>query len=210
MGLIYKITNTANSKVYLGKTIRPFKNRIKEHLKDYKIKDNKLYRAMRKYGTNFFVFEILEDNIQAESLGAKEKYYIKLYDSYYNGYNSTFGGEGESCVDEQEIINLFLQGYNCTDISIKTSHTIKTVSSVLKRNGYKISQHLGKNSNGKNWTEIGVIYLNNYYDSLTDLANFLKMTEDTFKDKRIPTIVQGISRSLKNNSSYFGRKFEYS
>ena len=51
--------------------------------------------------------------------------------------------------------------------------------------------------------------LNNYYDSLTDLANFLKMNEDTFKDKRIPTIVQGISRSLKNNSLYFGRKFEY-
>lgn len=210
MGLIYKITNLVNDKVYIGKTIRTLDERKREHLKDYKIEDTKLYRAMRKYGVDNFVFSIVEDDIPNEQTGYCERKYIKEYNSYYEGYNSTFGGEGESSIDEDIIIKLFLEGNNCTTIEKKTNYTRKTISSVLKRNGYEVKNHLGKNSEGVNGTEIKVTYLNENYNSLTELAYYLKENEDTFKDKKIPTIIQGISRSLKNGSSYFGRKFYYS
>lgn len=210
MGLIYKITNLVNDKVYIGKTIRTLDERKREHLKDYKIEDTKLYRAMRKYGVDNFVFSIVEDDIPNEQTGYCERKYIKEYNSYYEGYNSTFGGEGESSIDEDIIIKLFLEGNNCTTIEKKTNYTRKTISSILKRNGYEVKNHLGKNSEGVNGTEIKVTYLNENYNSLTELAYYLKENEDTFKDKKIPTIIKGISRSLKNGSSYFGRKFYYS
>lgn len=209
MGLIYKIVNQQTNKVYIGKTIRNLDVRKKEHLRDYLIEDNKLYRAMRKYGPENFEFEIVEDQIDNAQLGMKEKYYIKKYNSYYEGYNSTFGGEGESAVDEEQILLLFSQGYNCVDIESLTKHTKKTIASVLKRNGIEIPQHTGKNSQGKNGSEVKVVYLDKVYDSITELAIFLKENEEEFHDKRKQTIIQGISRSLKNNSCYFNHHFKY-
>jgi len=58
-----------------------------------RIEDSKFYRAMRKYGEENFYIELLE-TVAIESLNDREKYWIKQYDSYYNGYNSTFGGDG--------------------------------------------------------------------------------------------------------------------
>ena len=48
MGFIYKITNTINDKVYIGKTTRTIEERWKEHLNSIKDKDFKIYRAFRK------------------------------------------------------------------------------------------------------------------------------------------------------------------
>ena len=95
MGLIYKITNNQNDKVYIGKTIRSLKARWQEHKSDSKNsdKDYKLYRAMNKYGIENFNIEIIEDNIPENELGIKEQEYIKKFNSYYDGYNETFGGE---------------------------------------------------------------------------------------------------------------------
>ena len=103
MGLIYKITNCVNQKVYIGKTIRSLDIRWKEHLKDMtnpQKNNNKLYRAMNKYGIKNFTIEVLEDNIEDDLLNAKEQEYIQLFNSYYKGYNCTFGGDGESTVDK--------------------------------------------------------------------------------------------------------------
>ena len=62
MGIIYLITNNLNKKVYIGKTIRSLQTRWSEHLRDMHNpqKDNKLYRAMNKYGSDNFIIEILK------------------------------------------------------------------------------------------------------------------------------------------------------
>lgn len=88
---IYKIS-FPNGKVYIGQTYH-YHIRVREHLNDMKHSDYKLYRAMRKYNINESNFSILEENVlnQIEA-DNKEIYYIKLYDSYNNGYNSTSGG----------------------------------------------------------------------------------------------------------------------
>lgn len=44
---------------------------------------------MNKYGKENFYVELLEDDIPIDLLNEKEIEYIELYDSYYNGYNST-------------------------------------------------------------------------------------------------------------------------
>ena len=85
-----------NGKFYIGQTVN-VKNRRKYHL--YFLKNNKHYnshlqRSYNKY--NVLEFKIIEE-CNIEQLNEKELYYINLYDSYYNGYNATVGGD--SCVD---------------------------------------------------------------------------------------------------------------
>ena len=55
-------------------------------------KQEKFYNAIKKYGWDSFQHNILEENINEETASYWEKYYIKKFDSYYNGYNATEGG----------------------------------------------------------------------------------------------------------------------
>jgi len=56
--------------------------------------DTKIYRAMRKYKTTIENFSVIEDGIlTVEEANKREIYYIEKYNSYYDGYNSTLGGD---------------------------------------------------------------------------------------------------------------------
>lgn len=95
--IVYKITNTVNSKVYIGITTSTLKYRWSRHLTEGRnISNTKhLYRAMRKYGEDKFIAEEIDNTDNFETLGKLERYYIKLYDSTNpdKGYNLTKGGE---------------------------------------------------------------------------------------------------------------------
>jgi group I intron endonuclease len=96
--LIYKATNTINQKSYVGKTENTFDKRKSDHLTDAKQdKGFAFHSAIRKYGEENFVWEIVEDNITDDAvLNQKEEYYISLYESFGpKGYNMTKGGEGQ-------------------------------------------------------------------------------------------------------------------
>lgn len=93
---IYKITNDLNGKCYIGQSIHIEKRWTNEKA-DAKNQNSESYntalsRALRKYGINNFTFEIIE-NCPIELLNEKEMYYIDYYNSYFNGYNSTTGGD---------------------------------------------------------------------------------------------------------------------
>lgn len=95
---IYKITNLINQKSYIGLS-KNIETRWVEHRSRarYEKYDSILYRAMRKYGTNNFSFEVLEE-CEEDELGEKEKYYIEYHRTYVgfddcNGYNASLGGE---------------------------------------------------------------------------------------------------------------------
>lgn len=92
---IYKITNTIDNKVYIGKTT-DIDRRWKAHVREYEKYNNRyLYRAMNKHGIANFHLEVLETNIPNEMIDEYEIRYIKLYNSKSpNGYNMTDGGEG--------------------------------------------------------------------------------------------------------------------
>lgn len=88
---IYKIENLINHKIYIGQT-NNIKRRFSEHkARGYEINSHKaLYYAFDKYGVENFKFEIIEET---EDYNEREKYWIKYYDSYKNGYNMTEGGD---------------------------------------------------------------------------------------------------------------------
>jgi hypothetical protein len=112
-GIIYKIVNKINNKVYIGQTIRPFNIRYqrkgegiervyKYHitLRNYNGSENEhLLRSIEKYGfSNFDIIENFDYGINKEELNEKEIYWINYYNSTDNnyGYNHTKGGHNIS------------------------------------------------------------------------------------------------------------------
>jgi len=94
-GKIYKIVNKVNEKIYIGCTINSLEHRFNEHLyrclnTDYK---SKLYNSIRKYGKENFEISLIEE-CDLSCIYETEKKYVKEYNSYEEGMNSTFGGEG--------------------------------------------------------------------------------------------------------------------
>ena len=88
---IYKITNIQNNKIYIGQTIRPVQQRFNRHLNDalHNILDTHFARAIRKYGKNNFIIEIIDTAQNQQELTKKEQYWIQYYNSIQNGYNET-------------------------------------------------------------------------------------------------------------------------
>jgi len=149
-GKIYKIINNVNNQIYIGCTINSLTNRFNEHLyrcfkTDY---NSKLYSSMKKYGKENFTIELIEE-CDVEKIYTTEKKYIQEYDSYYNGLNSTFGGEG--CL-----------GYVHSDeIKKKISENVKNGNSHKGKSYQELYGELGEvekkkrsNSVKKYWTEI--------------------------------------------------------
>lgn len=91
---IYKITNKLNGKSYIGQST-DIERRWREHHYRYWNNDNVIYMAFRKYGIENFDFSIIEE-CSTQELNLREEYWINYYDSYYNGYNETVGGDGSS------------------------------------------------------------------------------------------------------------------
>jgi group I intron endonuclease len=93
--IIYKITNTLNGKVYIGKTTKSLNERKKTHLKRFRSGEKThLYSAFKKYGKDVFLWEELISCTDIGVLDELEISFIKKYDSFKNGYNMTAGGEG--------------------------------------------------------------------------------------------------------------------
>lgn len=97
MGIVYLITNIVNNKKYVGFTTKNEKLRFREHVRNALKKSLKspLYSAIRKYGEESFLINVLETHEDDNyALTVLEPKYIKIYDTYKSGYNCTFGGEG--------------------------------------------------------------------------------------------------------------------
>lgn len=95
-GIIYRVTNRVNGKVYIGQTTQTLTKRKRQHLRaafSLRHPNNKFYNAIRKYGEELFVWEIIKDDISIDILDELEMYYINQYDSLKSGYNSTEGGK---------------------------------------------------------------------------------------------------------------------
>ena len=100
-GIIYKYTNSVNGMCYIGQTINE-EQRMRRHFyeasRESRIK-GKFHKALHDYGPDAFVYEKVEiiysDSKERlkELLDIAEAKYIKLFDSYNNGYNSTEDGQ---------------------------------------------------------------------------------------------------------------------
>ena len=88
---IYKITNIVNGKIYIGQTINPVNERFKRHINDAinNILDTHFARAIRKYGPQSFICEIIDTAVTQEQLTYKEYFWINYFKSDIIGYNET-------------------------------------------------------------------------------------------------------------------------
>ena len=110
---IYKITNKVNSKVYIGQSVRPVEKRFNRHMNDaIKNKlDTHFARAIRKYGKDNFICEVIDTAINQNDLTLKEQYWIQYYDSVNFGYNETdaiskCGGNTYASKTKEELLGI--------------------------------------------------------------------------------------------------------
>lgn len=122
-GTIYKITNKANGKCYIGQTTWGFEHRygcsgdsdIEKVYNTYKSKkergehiNNHLFSAIEKYGFCSFVVEKEFDTaLSKEELDKKEAYYISKFNCIDNGYNNKEGGaHGKFSIEARKKISV--------------------------------------------------------------------------------------------------------
>ena len=96
-GVIY-LRTSPEGKCYVGQTIDEKKRNRNWMDKNYEYAGKKINQAREKYGPENFKYDILFELISFSKaelisiLNEKETYFIKLYDSFKNGYNSSLGG----------------------------------------------------------------------------------------------------------------------
>lgn len=145
-GIVYKVTNKNNNKVYIGITTYGLSHRKWVHLN---CKNNNYYfqKALRKE-PDCFIWEIIEDDIiDKKDLIEKEKFWISYYSSNKDnfGYNLTEGGEGFNLINPK--------------VMEQKGKKIKETIRVKKENGsYKTTKELFFIKHGENaqklWDDI--------------------------------------------------------
>lgn len=203
---IYRIFNTLNNKSYIGQSIN-----IEARLDAHKTSSADLYidKAIQFYGKENFIFEIVEECLK-EELNLKERFWISHFNSYYDGYNQTLGGNdniGESNpnskLTEKDILNIRKRRSLCLERKESVYNDYKN------RISYSGFTKIWTN---QNWKLIG----QNFY--LIDRNNFINKKEKSrkgqengnskFLDKQVielRTIYK--NHTLKEMFKLYGEKF---
>jgi group I intron endonuclease len=86
---IYKFTHLASGRCYIGQTTQDPNRRRLEHISDSKhtTKEYHFHNALRKYGVESFVFEVIDSANSLEELNLLEEKYVDHYNSINNGFN---------------------------------------------------------------------------------------------------------------------------
>lgn len=87
---------------------------------------------MRKYGVKNFHIELIEETDNPEE---REVYWINKLDTYKNGYNATFGGDGKKYIDYSLVLSTFKNLNSVKDTAKELDICVQTVSKVLHQNG---------------------------------------------------------------------------
>lgn len=133
--IIYKATNKINGKCYIGQTIYELKKRQAEHFHAAFVQNSQghFHRALRKYGKNQFLWEIISTGNSFFDLNYKEESYIVFFNSLSPaGYNMETGGFNHSqCEETRKKISASMMGnkhgqHPCSD---KTKQKIRESNS---------------------------------------------------------------------------------
>lgn len=211
-GFIYKIINLINNKVYIGQTVNSLEQRFIEHKSHWKNNYNSsnrpLYNAFSKYGIENFQIELVE-KVEQSNLNNREKYWIKYYDSYNNGYNATWGGDSTILYDYNKIVELYNIKQNMSEVARIIGCQWATVSRALKSAGLEKTKKL-KMSNSK--VIIMLDKNNNFiqrFDRLMDAAIYIKQNQYT-QNSNLSSISGTIGQVCRGErKSAYGFKWTY-
>lgn len=93
--IIYKVTNIINNKIYIGQTIHSLNIRKSQHERSHEYGYKTAFsNAIKKYGKENFIWEIIYETDCIDDLNRMESFYIDKYKSLVteNGYNLKGGG----------------------------------------------------------------------------------------------------------------------
>jgi group I intron endonuclease len=137
--IIYKITNKLNGKIYIGqdKNNNPF----------YYGSGKKIQSAIKKYGKENFVKEILEDCVDENHMNEREVYWILFYNSQdrKTGYNISEGGkEGDrktgQDIAKNGIYNYWVKKYGKEEADKRKNDQIEKIVKYNKENGTDLTK----------------------------------------------------------------------
>ena len=192
MGIIYKITNTINGKIYIGQTVCTLKKRWGEHVSASKshcptVSNSYFIRAIRKYSPDNFKHEIIEE-CPNDMLDNREIYWIKFYDSTNPavGYNICRGGNQGYFYDFDTIYQLWDNGLSISEISRQTNINRVTVRHMLETyHNYSIEESRRRGSQHGRYHKICVsqytvdgAYINSYESASAAERQVSKTTEE--------------------------------
>ena len=201
--IVYKITNIINDKLYFGVTQQEVKIRWQQHKCNSNKKSYYLYNAMKKYGIENFIIEVVfEANTKKEML-EKEIELITLFktNNRLYGYNNSTGGESsrKGCkltLEQRKKIS----EYQKTRIRNPHSKETKTAMS-LSAKGRDMSKAIKSSANkrrGKKSYNIKSVYSVN---SKNQINNYESITDAS---KKTNISISSISNNLSNKSKTAG------
>lgn len=143
MSYIYKIINNVNNKVYIGKTAFSIQKRFQEHCRDaFRERNEKrpLYNAMRKYGTEAFSIELIEECDDAFAAD-REAYWIGVYNAYSTGYNATLGGDGKFLYNHEAIAKRLKEHPYSADVSAEFGCCADIIREIANQNNIQLQRN---------------------------------------------------------------------
>lgn len=202
-GIIYKMVNEVNGKVYVGQTTRTLEERFRDHMKDARRKNRRIHllqKDLLKYGKEKFEMKIICFCKDKDQLDDLEIYYTEKYRKKYGTkvYNRRTGSKG---------------GYHCEE-------TIKLVSGANKgkeawNKGKTCPQLSGKKNGmygqyGKQKTSKAVICMDLNGNKIKDFisvgaaAEWLRNNEN---EKASFSLIAAVCRGVRKTA--YGYKWEY-
>lgn len=94
--VIYKHTSKSTGKSYIGLTTKTMEERLKGHITQAEHNpQNGFHKLLREKGPEEFESTVIDGGYETlEELKSAEILWIKYYDTFFNGYNETPGGDG--------------------------------------------------------------------------------------------------------------------
>jgi hypothetical protein len=104
-GTIYCVHCILTGKKYIGQTIQKIQYRINDHFCRSSNSQYKFHRAIKKYGKNNFIYGVIEE-CDFSVINDREMYWINVFDTFKNGYNSDTGGMNGRLLSEETKIKI--------------------------------------------------------------------------------------------------------
>lgn len=172
---IYKIENKLNGRIYIGQSVN-IENRWREHKRGKQSPNMVISRAIKKHGSNSFMFDIIEI-CSKEELNMKEIYWISFYNSYKIGYNSTTGGDSPTDSKSNKLTN-----ENVNQIKKELINNVVMIKDIAKI--YKVADTTITSINtGQSWYDSNLNYPLRIGNSVY-LAKFSTGKKVKTKDKK--------------------------
>jgi hypothetical protein len=197
---IYKLLFN-NKKIYIGYTGIGVRNRLHKHYTNavYGI-DTKLYRAIRKYGLESIRCNTIYECESEKEAKEKERFYIKKYNSFKNGYNMTLGGDGGDICSNltEERYKQYIEKIRHLTKGKKNPNYSGFTDDYIIRQAVKFYQKEKK-------------FLRNYWFAFCKTNGLPQSySKNRFNGKGYKGLVEQLKKELKNkNISFLEKDFKY-